>query len=66
MSISFECEAVRMMLTGLIQFWRERRGKCQEQTCRHYIDAYQTVHLNIFGELVPEEATAGPENREEG
>ncbi len=49
--------AVRLYLRDAIQSWRQRRDKAvtsvERDACNHYVDAFQSVHISLFGETVP-------------
>lgn len=53
-------EQTRQIIDGLIGWWRDiRDGKREiaddnaKDFAKYYIDAYQTVRINLFGETLP-------------
>lgn len=49
-------------LDGCIRGWREKREKGPEHIAGmavYYIDAFQSVRVSYFGELLPPDGTAG-------
>ena len=56
-TVPFTEEAVKEYLDKCIERWR--LAKCTElqefQMKAHYVDAYQSVRVSIFGELLPKE-----------
>lgn len=59
--IPFTKTAVKAHLDELIRFWRKRQKEADGEMCADasiascYVDAYQTVRKNLFGELLEEE-----------
>lgn len=57
--IPFTKEAVKMLLDKCIKLWRQKRDESSEagivSSCVYYIDAYQSIRLALFGELLEEE-----------
>ena len=51
-TVPFTEEDVKKYLDRVISYWREC-PPTEMQT--HYVDAYQSVRLSIFGELLPKE-----------
>ena len=61
-TIDFTPEAVKQYLVAAVKVWRERRqeakAKCNSNDqimAAYYIDAFQSVHMSLFGTLAPEE-----------
>ncbi len=60
-TIEFTPEAVKEYLVAAVRVWRKRKldapgigGKeWLEAVC--YVDAFQSVHMSLFGTLVPQE-----------
>lgn len=52
-TIPFEEEAVKGYLDECILFWRKRVGNVEE--AKYYVDAFQSVRVSLFGELLPGE-----------
>ena len=52
-TIEFEETAVKQYLDDAITFWRIKRDKENEPLAPAYIDAFQSVRISLFGELLP-------------
>lgn len=52
-TVPFTEEAVKRYLDGVITHWR--MCDSNPMTRSNYIDAYQSVRISIFGELLPQE-----------
>lgn len=56
-TVEFTEEAVKEYLDRNIRHWRASRDGSSEmydaQIALHYIDAYQTIRLALFGEMLP-------------
>lgn len=54
-TVTFTKKAVRKYLDDCIAFWRKKRERGGEDTFmnEHYIDAYQSVRISLFGETLP-------------
>lgn len=50
-------DELRDYLDDSIRAWREQRdsniGRAEEHTATCYIDAFQSVRVSVFGELLP-------------
>ncbi len=47
-------DEIKKMLDNSIMFWREREHSlAQSSFAKYYVDAYQSVRKNIFGETLP-------------
>lgn len=60
--VAFNEEAVKAYFDRAIQYWRSRGKKDSKDfdyisvvTAAHYVDAYQSMRMSLFGELLPEE-----------
>jgi len=57
-TIAFTEEAVKEYLDTAIRHWRdvrdeEKRADSDYGMATHYIDAFQSVRISLFGELLP-------------
>lgn len=52
-TIKFEEAAVKEYLDNAITFWRIKRDNENEPLAPAYIDAFQSVRISLFGELLP-------------
>jgi len=52
-TIPFNEDAVKEYLDKCIQFWRAKRGGLDNDMAIYYVDAYQSVRISLFGELLP-------------
>jgi hypothetical protein len=62
--IPFTEEHIKSYLDGAIRLWRERKSKAEHPNNQRliadcYVDAFQSVRMTLFGELLP-----GGENKE--
>lgn len=56
--VPFTEEGVKNYLDNVITHWR--RCDAEPEMRSHYLDAYQSVRISLFGELLPqEEPTSG-------
>jgi hypothetical protein len=48
---------IRTYLDGCIEYWRDKRAGATSEEIRtmaiHYIDAFQSTRITIFGETLP-------------
>lgn len=56
--VPFTKDEVRKYLTDAVDSWRKVRdenelGSPQQEMAVHYIDAFQSVHISLFGWMVP-------------
>jgi hypothetical protein len=61
-TISFREDDVKAYLDKCILHWRKRRHEGSRQTvlmCDHYIDAFQSVRISLFGEVLPKDRSEG-------
>lgn len=57
--IPFTKKDVKAYLDRCIIFWRERLAE-GNVVAEDYIDAFQSVRMSLFGELLPEEQDHAP------
>lgn len=65
-TVVFTYEQVKAYLDGAIRNWRKKREKEPEkkEMASHYVDAFQSVRVSLFGELLPpEEKESDPQPR---
>lgn len=53
--VPFTEEGVKNYLDNVITHWR--RCDATDEMRSHYLDAYQSVRISLFGELLPQEET---------
>ncbi len=61
LEVEFTEEAVKGYLDNAIVFWRKRRDEAPQTAAgiklnlmaEHYIDAYQSVRVSLFGDTLP-------------
>ncbi len=53
--LDFNEEVIKGYLDNAIKIWRHKRDKESCEYAKYYIDAFQSVRLSIFGELLEEE-----------
>ena len=63
--VEFEEEAVREYLDRLIVKWREVRDSAtpasvEQSTAECYVDAYQSVRVSLFGEVLQDKDIGDP------
>ena len=55
--LPFTREAIQEYLDMAVRVWREKRDGAETDVKRemvvHYVDAFQSVRISIFGELLP-------------
>jgi hypothetical protein len=51
-TIPFSKEEVKEYLDRAIKFWREKRDNEKSEMAIYYIDAFQSVRMSLFGELL--------------
>ncbi|MDF1536078.1 MAG: hypothetical protein P1S46_06180 [bacterium] len=52
-TVDFTEEAVLSYLDECINFWRNKRDKEEDPMAIYYIDAFQSVRISIFGDILP-------------
>ena len=52
--IRFKKTDVKNYLDACIEYWREQRVLGTQPAAVFYIDAFQSVRISLFGELLPE------------
>lgn len=52
--VEFNAEQVQQYLDDNIRHWR-KKNKEGRREAQYYIDAYQSVRMSLFGELLPPE-----------
>ena len=51
-TINFDEESIKKYLDNCIKFWRKERDEKNSEDAKYYIDAFQSVRISIFGELL--------------
>lgn len=52
--MDFTEEQVKEYLDKCIRFWRKKRDEENSEIAKYYIDAYQSVRISLFNELLPQ------------